>query len=270
MLFTTSGDEQANPWRPGIGTTREGVLGKHVKVPPPQGAAGRLLEGVTRFGPTRTAVLGAAVCAVLGVLGVLDVLHLIGAFGDRWFDLDGERTIPSLWSAGLLFGAGLLGVAVAVALRRPAVIVLGAALAFMAVDEFFALHEHVEDIAGVDWQTLYLPVFAVIGVVTLRVLLISRRLGEHRFVTLLTSGAACWAASQVLEKIQWNGPERRAGYDVMMVSEELLEMTGSLLFVLALLALALARTRRTEAAPAAPADTAATAATTPLSAVARR
>lgn len=166
------------------------------------------------------------------------MFHLVGDLGDRWFDLDGERTVPSLWSAALLTAAGVLGVAVAVALRRPAVAVLGAALAFMAVDEFFALHEEVEDLTGIDWQTLYLPVFAVVGLLALRVLVVSRRLGERRFVVLLTSGAVCWAVSQVLEKAEWDGPVRRAGYPVMMVTEELLEMTGSLLFVLAMLALA--------------------------------
>lgn len=253
---------------PGDGTlNREGVLSKHVKAGSADGPR-RLLAVAARIRPLPVALLGAAVCAVLGLIGVLDVLGAGGAFVDRWFDLDGERTIPSLWSAGLLFGAGVLGIVVAVAVRRPAVAVLGAALAFMAVDEFFALHEEVEDLAGIDWQTLYLPVFAAVGVLTLRVLMLSRRLGHRTFVRFLTLGAVCWAVSQALEKIQWVGPdEKHSAYSVMMVTEELLEMTGSLLFVLAMLALARAG-RRAAAAPSA--DALATARTTPLRAVTPR
>ena len=216
---------------------QEDVLPKHAKAPA-GGTAARPLPGLALVGPRLAAGVGSAVTAVLGLAGVLVVLHLVGDVGDRWFDLDGERTIPSLWSAGLLTLAGALGVLVALALRRPAVAVLGAALAFMAVDEFFALHEEAEDATGIDWQTLYLPVFAVVGLLALRVLVVSRRRGERGFVALMTAGAFCWAVSQVLEKAEWDGPVRRAGYPVMMVAEEVLEMTGSLLFVVAMLALA--------------------------------
>lgn len=255
----TAGDGPAPVSHPSATTRRchqEDVLSKHAKAPA-GGVAARPLPGLALVGPRLAAGVGAAVTAVLGLAGVLVVLQLVGDFGDRWFDLDGERTIPSLWSAGLLTLAGALGVAVAVALRRPAVAVLGAALAFMAVDEFFALHEEVEDATGIDWQTLYLPVFAVVGLLALRVLLVSRRLGERRFVALMSVGAVCWAASQVLEKVEWDGPVRRSGYSVMMVAEELLEMTGSLLFVLAMLSLAgagaVAARRATRSAAARPA-----------------
>ena len=69
--------------------------------------------------------------------------------------------------------------------------------------------------------------------------LIVGRLLRHRpaaFRRLLwIGGAAGWLVSQLLEAAQWvEGDVKAESYDLLMVSEEVLEMTGSALFLLAL------------------------------------
>jgi hypothetical protein len=51
----------------------------------------------------------------------------------------------------------------------------------------------------------------------------------------MIAGAMAWMASQVLELLQWRGDTKTAEYLALMVPEELLEMTGSLLFLMAVL-----------------------------------
>jgi hypothetical protein len=53
---------------------------------------------------------------------------------------------------------------------------------------------------------------------------------------LMILGAAAWFGSQLLEKVQSNGQEGRIeGYGALSLIEEILEVTGSALFALALL-----------------------------------
>ena len=55
---------------------------------------------------------------------------------------------------------------------------------------------------------------------------------------LWTGGAFAWGSSQLLEATQWgSGDEKIEGYNASMVTEELLEMIGSGLFLLALIRL---------------------------------
>lgn len=170
---------------------------------------------------------------------------------DREFDLvpdPGQMVsvnIPALVSAGILAFAGMLwwrasGVG-SVACER----VLGAGLAFMAADELLSLHERIEGASGVDWQLLYLPVMAALGVGMLMVLGRHWRAGHREVVALLFLGGALWAGSQLLEFLQWDGDTPRPGYHVMMRTEEIAEFLGSGVFALA----ALAAIRRKVASP---------------------
>ena len=87
---------------------------------------------------------------------------------------------------------------------------------------------------GVGWLILYLPVAALGGVVWLAV--VARLWPLPRERTLMMLGAAAWLGSQLIEKVESNGQEGRIeGYGALSVIEEVLEVTGSALFVLALL-----------------------------------
>jgi hypothetical protein len=57
-------------------------------------------------------------------------------------------------------------------------------------------------------------------------------------VPVLAAGAVAWGVSQVLEAVQWDGDVKQPGYDYMMFVEEVLEMLGTVGFIVALLMLA--------------------------------
>ena len=101
----------------------------------------------------------------------------------------------------------------------------------LGVDEAYAIHERLERVTGIDWQVLYAPI-AFAGLLLFLALLRTTR-GTPK--QLLTAGALGWGPSQVLELVQNWGGEPAALYDWYMVPEELLEMAGSALFVLAML-----------------------------------
>jgi hypothetical protein len=112
---------------------------------------------------------------------------------------------------------------------------LSAILAVASLDELLAFHERLQYRTGVDWGFLYLPVVLAAGVGFL-VLLTRLRHRERRLMLL---GVGAWGLSQVLEKIEWFGafgtPNFPSTYARLMITEELLEMTGSLLFLIACL-----------------------------------
>ena len=172
------------------------------------------------------AVLFAAHLAVMGV-GALATGGDSGLFnvdgeGPRWF---------LVFSAALLLAGAVVTTVVG---TRPA-LVFGGFLAFMAVDEALQVHEHLEKWTGIDWPVLYLPLMAAAGIAALALL---RRHRDVRWVApTLVAGGACWAIAVVLEKVQWN-PDRPGNksphYTEYMVTEELLEATGSYLFAVAL------------------------------------
>ena len=106
---------------------------------------------------------------------------------------------------------------------------LGALFAFMAIDEVVQIHERLEGATDANWQLVYLPVMAVAGGVWLLVL---RRLtGGPRL--LFVAGAAAWVVAQLFEWVQRDGAVLTHRWTIL--PEELLEMTGSALFALALL-----------------------------------
>jgi hypothetical protein len=153
----------------------------------------------------------------------------------------------------LLSGAVLAGLAVARRLVPTHVLVLGALLAFMGLDEIATVHERLESATGVDWVKLYLPLMALGGLAALGLL---RRAGDRAVTVPFLVGGACWAVAVGLEKLEWPHPEvagqqvPAAHYVAMMIPEELLEITGSFLFALALaLALLVRRASHHHQAP---------------------
>ena len=183
-----------------------------------------------------SAVFLASAAAVV-VLGVLGVVALQARPAWERFHLDGEGTVPAYFS-GVLLAACCVTATVAL-VRIPAARWPLRALALlfgaMAVDEVLAAHEWAERHSGIDWQLLYAPVIAVGAVAYLLVGWAVR--GERVVRMLWVAGGTAWGVSQVLEFAQWDGNVPRAGYYLMMVPEELLEMTGSALWLVALLAM---------------------------------
>lgn len=162
----------------------------------------------------------------------------IGDWRIHGFNLDGEWNLPTAYSALLLLGASAAGFLVAatgsrVGIRARHVVPVASVLGFMALDEVWQLHERIEAATGVDWQTLYAPVFALAAVATLWLLPDLRR-SQHA-LPLFAIGAGCWAVAQVIEQLQWD-PDNRMAAAWTIVPEECLEMAGSLLFLLAFLA----------------------------------
>ena len=190
------------------------------------------------------------------LFGSIVVVGLIGALTlwldpeNAWFDLDSEiglawppgdatLALPALWSAALLALAGTAWVTVGwmgteARLRRTAA-VLGAVLLFFAVDELFIVHERLEARSGIDWQTLYLPL-AVAVAMLLAVIAYELRHRDRRIAWMLLGGGACWAIAVLLEQLQWRGDEQVGLYGLLMIPEELLELGGSSLLIMAALA----------------------------------
>src|SRR3954453_10348741 len=57
---------------------------------------------------------------------------------------------------------------------------------------------------------------------------------RHALAIGFALAGATWAGSQVFEVVQWQDGEKVAHYNVLMVIEEIGEMTGSAIFALAL------------------------------------
>ncbi|MFT4549965.1 MAG: hypothetical protein ACI8XO_001133 [Verrucomicrobiales bacterium] len=177
--------------------------------------------------------------ALLGTLGTFALRAPQDALGlMALFHLDRELNLVTLFSAALLLTSGyLVYLLVKAGDSGRAIIGLAFLFAFMGFDEMLKIHETSEKLTGVDWQILYSPIILFAGAGWL--LLFLRSAGVTR--TLWVGGAACWVASQLLEAGQWGwgSDVETANYDSLMVCEELLEMTGSMLFLLTLFRLLL-------------------------------
>jgi hypothetical protein len=182
----------------------------------------------------RAALLMAALIAGLGLLGAA---VNPGGLSLDFLDMNEEQTLPAFASGALLLAAGLLALLLARLDRESGFppawwTALGACFAFLAVDEVLALHEALQDATGVKGQVFLLPLVAVAGAAWLAAV---RRLADLPTArSLLVGGAAAWLVSQLVDLTQ-RGPERD---HPTVVPEEVLEMTGSALFVLATLVVA--------------------------------
>jgi hypothetical protein len=191
------------------------------------------------------------------VLGVVGTAHATGLVSVPLFDLDKEGTVAQAYSGGLLLlAAGAAYVAAqSGAPARRALLMIAGVLVYMSFDEVFRIHEAIDAAVDFDWQVLYLPILAVAvgGWLGVERILRGRRV-EH---ALWIGGAACWGVAQLLEMLQWDGVVRpgsidgaelsaaevehalsQASYLLKMLPEELLEMSGSLMFAFVLARLA--------------------------------
>jgi hypothetical protein len=180
--------------------------------------------------------LGVAFAVVIGVLAVLGAVEVRYEAAPA-FDLDDELKLPALAAALILLvavAAAWLAASADPAGRWPWLVLAGV-FALMAADEALSVHETLEDLTTVDWQTLYLPVMALAGIAWLAALGRVRR--QPAAVLLLVAGAAAWGAAGLLEAAQWTGPRDAEvavdGYGILMGIEEVLEMCGSAAFALA-------------------------------------
>ena len=194
-----------------------------------------ILERAERFAldqPLRRIVTVFVV--VTGILAVLGTFQRLD-WGFQLFDFDGEGKPLAAWTMLVLASAG--AVSVLIGRRTPDMrtvyFVLGGFFVFMAVDEGIQLRERVQDLVNHDWQHLWAPIVAVGGVAWLLVLRRIWALERERM--LMLAGAAAWFVSQVDEHFQSNPEEGRvAGYGALSGIEEILEVTGSALFLFAL------------------------------------
>jgi hypothetical protein len=171
--------------------------------------------------------------AVVGALGA----YQVAADGPRVLSLDYERTIPAFWSGGVLWLAALAALLIARDDAMPGPRWpwwgLAALFAFMGVDEISSIHERVARLTGLRWEIPYIPI--MLGAAVLGVAVLLRLYRERPALAIgFALGGATWAGSQVFEVIQWHDGEKVAAYNVLMVIEEIGEMTGSAIFALAL------------------------------------
>lgn len=187
-------------------------------------------ELVARLDVGRTALVLGAVILGLGVVASATDLRL--------FDMDREGTVVSYLSAAILLavaGVALLLGRSGLADRQLArcSLAVAYALSFLALDEAFALHESLGDSTGLTGlgQVYFVPVVVVAGLSWVVVL---GRLWAYQSARLLwLAGAACWVISQVLDLLQVG--TARSLRDAVVVPEDLLEVTGSLLLGLGLI-----------------------------------
>ena len=192
---------------------------------------GRLVSLVSRARVLPVAAISGLAIAVLATAGILQrtAYPLWGAA-----NLDSEASVAMWFSAALLWAAAGCWLLVAITLPIPSrsAWTWWLILAWLALDEGNAFHERLERWSGIDWQILYLPIMALAVVAWWGV--VRRHLNEGSNVALLVGGAVAWAVALVLELVQnWGGPPVHAAiYVPAMITEEVLEMTGSTVLLL--------------------------------------
>lgn len=187
-------------------------------------------------------VAGAAILVLVG-LGSIDVLtNDLPAWG-----LNEEGNPPAVFSSVLLWIAAtacLLAGTAPSARRRAAWLAFGAFLLYFGFDELLELHERLGDLTGLESQVALAPI-TLIAFVALVVLIRGAERPSWQ-LALLVAGAAAWVAAQAIEYPQFQDDRLVLPYWTI-VPEELLEMTGTLCFLLA----GLVELRSVTAAPAA-------------------
>ncbi|HUT77622.1 MAG TPA: hypothetical protein VM285_08045 [Polyangia bacterium] len=177
--------------------------------------------------------------AVLGGVLIIFDLEFLGPVQNasnplQWFDLNQELTFPAYFSGLLLLV--MAGLALLVS-SMPAVrlgsgtpwVLMALIVSFLAFDEVVDIHGRLQGSAGVEAQVLLAPLILVAAVVGLVLL---RRIWPQPVVRgMFLGGAAAWGLAMAID------PSTHPGAPLAF-PEEMLEMTGSALFVLALSLLA--------------------------------
>jgi hypothetical protein len=204
----------------------------------PLRARGAALVAEFRAAPRRWRQLAAAMAAVVTVLVALGALfEFTGEPGH--FQLRGEIQegfyIPVLVSWAILFTAGLAAGLRALwgltRIERLAWLGVAGLFVLMAFDELLMIHERVESHTGVDWQLLYLPVFAAGGLAWLLLLLPMRRWSLEQVMWL--GAAGLWFVSQIFESLEYTANDVAVdGFRALDGIEKVCQFTGSSLFLL--------------------------------------
>jgi hypothetical protein len=156
------------------------------------------------------------------------------------FDLSGEQhfnrgltagmNFPALFSGLVLLVPAALALLVANRIERYPWALLGVLFAYMGTDEVMKIHETLANAIGIRWEVLYLPVGVAAGVFWLSGL---RRMSQFESERMLwVGGAAAWLIAQIFEVI---GNTFGSGIEGAWAwAEEILEMSGSSMFLLTL------------------------------------
>ena len=234
-LANTEGQAVATPTLGVDGTLLPGRAAARRVAARASAGASAVADDLGRAG-FRIAIGLAACIAVFAIAGVVHVfITPIPAF-----DLEGEVhlrggiseaiVLPALFSGALLFAAAGLAFAAAAHSSRFPWMALTVFFVFMGADELLMIHERLGALADVRWQILYLPIALGGGLLWLSAL---KRIWMFRSERLLwLGGAACWVLAQ-----PWEPMTGTIGF-VGAGIEEILEMCGSALFLLALLLVA--------------------------------
>jgi hypothetical protein len=183
----------------------------------------------------------------IAVLAILGTVHEF-LFALEPFDLDGEQrlgrlgegpwetfVIPAFFSAVVLLVTACLALFKATRSELLPWVLLGALFAFLAVDEVLEFHERLEGTTRIEWQMLYVPLMLVGGACWLAALRRMPSMSTERLLWL--GGGGSWTAALLMEfGAHLGSTTTRKGplpYESLIV-EELLEMAGSSMMLLAL------------------------------------
>lgn len=210
---------------------------------PPEGAIWLLAQRAVAAAQTRRAVTGLAAAiggfALLGGLLIVLDREFLGPVQNapnplQWFDLNQELTFPAYFSGLLLAAMAALAVIVS---RLPSVragsawpwLGMAAIVALLAFDEVIDLHGRAQRVTDIEAQILLAPLILAAAVVGLILL---RRVWTRRQVrNLFIGGALAWGLAMAIDPATHPGSP-------LAFPEEVLEMIGSAMFLLALLLLA--------------------------------
>jgi hypothetical protein len=172
-----------------------------------------------------------------------------------WWDLDGERNVPSLWAGAQLASLAVAALVVHSRERRrfPALVppaglwmVAGAVFFWLALDETLAIHEHVlrdevRDLFGaasvwralLPWQVVFGPLLLATAA-ALGALFLARFAGRPYLLGPAVGGLACWAGALALEALVKPVFSPRGWHHREVMAEESLELFGAAFLLLAL------------------------------------
>ena len=211
-----------------------------------------MIDRIARIHERRLALVLGAVIVLFGVMGARYIhdadfvhegwvgsVHLFGLHLHGW-NLDGEMNLPTAFSGLLLLAACASGLIVAtesasVGLAPERLVPVAILIGYMSLDEVWQFHERLQTWTGINWEALYVPIFGIAGILALNLLPRLRRCGAAGLLFVL--GGSAWGIAQTIEYFQWDGRYTLVA-PWSIVPEECLEMTGSLLFLLAFLAIA--------------------------------
>ncbi len=192
-----------------------------------------------RAAPTRWRQVAGGTFAVVAVLLALGALYDFTGEPEQ-FSLRGEVReggfyVPVIFSWAILLTAGLASGLRALwgitRIEQLAWLGVAGLFAVMAFDELLMIHERAEYEIGIDWQLLYLPVFAMGGLAWLALLMRMPRWSLEQVMWIAAAGL--WAVSQIFEKLEYTGDDVAVDNYVLLDGiEKFCQFTGSALFML--------------------------------------